>query len=150
MTGKIRILMIETAAEYQLKRLIIQLMKKEMPAARAVQIMGTITSRIGSFCELQLKALRAATGMSQSRAKSAKSTSPEKPLKIKMIAHKKRGIRTGRLTMSIKPESQRENPKPPGLIKLPRKNWTIAVMLPKSSAHTPPEPLPPETERRRR
>jgi hypothetical protein len=89
--------------------------------------------------------------MSQSRANPVKSISPEKPpRKRKMSVHKKRGIRTGTLTMSTKPESHRENPNPPGLIKLPRKNWTIAVTLPKSSAHTPPDPFPPEMERRRR
>jgi len=62
--------------------LAIRLIKKEMPTARAVHKRGDITSKMGSFIELQLNALRAPTGISQSREKSPKSTFEEKPLKI--------------------------------------------------------------------
>jgi hypothetical protein len=93
-----------------------------MPTANAVQRRGTATSKIGSLYELQLNALRAPTGISHSKIKFAKPASPEKPRKRKIRKHIKSGISTGRLTISTKPNIQRENPNPPGLIILPRKN----------------------------
>jgi hypothetical protein len=93
-----------------------------MPTARAVQRRGTATSKTGSLLELQLNARRAPTGISHSRIKFAKPAFPEKPRKRNMRKHIKRGIRTGRLTISTKPNIQRDNPNPPGLIILPRKN----------------------------
>jgi len=93
----------------------IHLIKKEMPTASAVHKSGAITSKIGSFNEPQLNARRAATGISHSREKSAKSASEEKPWKININKYAIKGIRTGMLTISKKPNSMREKPNPPGL-----------------------------------
>ena len=70
---------------YHLKFFTIMLIKNEMPAAREAQSSGANTSKMGSLVEVQLNALNAPTGMSQSRAKLAKSISTEKRLKSKMI-----------------------------------------------------------------
>jgi len=92
-------------------------MKKGIPTASPVHNSGTATSKTGAFIELQLNARIAATGINHNNAKSAKSASWEKPRKSNISKQIKNGMRTGRLTMSIKPKSQRENPKPPGLTK---------------------------------
>jgi len=85
--------------------------------ASAVHNNGTATSKIGSFAELQLNARIAATGISHNIAKFAKSISPENPLNSINNKYINKGTRTVRLTISIKPKSQREKPKPPGLTK---------------------------------
>jgi len=113
--GKIIMHKTEIMAKKGLKLLVIQLIKKEMPTARAVHKSGAITSKMGSFIELQLNALSAPTGISQSREKSAKSAVEEKPRKMNINKYTKNGIRIGTLTISTKPKSQREKPNPPGL-----------------------------------
>ena len=120
--GNISIHRIAADAIYQRKLSAIQFIRKGIPAARAVQSSGTITSKIGSLFELQPMARRAATGISQSSAKLAKFAPPEKPRKKSSNAYNMSGTSTGRLTISTNPKSQRENPKPPGLTMLPRKN----------------------------
>jgi len=105
----------EIMAKKGLRLVVIQLIKKEMPTARAVHKRGAITSKMGSFIELQLNALRAPTGISQSKEKFAKSASEEKPRKTNINKYANNGIRTGKLTISKKPKSQREKPNPPGL-----------------------------------
>jgi len=113
--GKIIMHKTEIMAKKGLKLLVIQLIKKEMPTARAVHKSGAITSKMGSFIELQLNALSAPTGISQSREKSAKSAFEEKPRKRDINKYITNGIRIGTLTISTKPKSQREKPNPPGL-----------------------------------
>jgi hypothetical protein len=107
---------------YHLENRIIRLMKKGMSTATAVQSRGTRTSRIGSFWELQLRALTAAEGINQIRAKLVKSQPPEKTLNMMKNRYTRRGRSTGRLTISTKPLNQRDMPKPPGLTREPRKN----------------------------
>jgi hypothetical protein len=96
--------------------------KKGMPTAIAVHRRGTSISREGSFWALQFTARIAAPGMSQRRAKLAKSAEPENIRRDEKRAHTRMGRTAGRLTISIQMLAQRENPKPPGLIKDPRRN----------------------------
>ena len=75
----------ESRIVYHLKFLSIILIKNGRPTASAVHNKGVIINRIGSFVELQLIALKPPTGISHNRAKFAKSTLSEKPLKIRRI-----------------------------------------------------------------
>ena len=67
-TGRINIPAIEITAVYHWKLLSIRFIKNGIPAAKAVQSKGVITSRIGSFVALQLNVRKAPMGIKIGRA----------------------------------------------------------------------------------
>jgi hypothetical protein len=100
-------------AKLKLKRSRIIRIKKGIPTAIAVQSRGTNTSREGSLWALQFIVRIAAPGMSQRRAKLAKSAEAEKIRRNEKRAHTRRGRTAGRLTISTQIPAHRENPNPP-------------------------------------
>jgi hypothetical protein len=100
----------------------IRCIKKGIPTAIAVQSRGTNTRRRGSFWVIPSIVRITAPGISQRRAKfvsSAESVISRKGIKIRQ---KIKGTSAGAPTISIPALIHRDNSKPPGSIKAPRKN----------------------------